>query len=343
MHHFEKSKTTSMIAVAESRTKHSLPAMQNSIPVNLPKPTLEEPPVRVPRAREPRPKKDSNVFVKITASVIKSKVPSLFATTGSTVHVIEVRNKVTNNSFKIGKTFADFDLIVKEIQSTVGDKHHCDNSHCKGFISGVKEIMPPRSLISRTADVVRFREESFQNLLDFWFRFINTSRQSTCQVALAGIPNLIIVFLFDRAKMNKRRFWIPPQRSHRGKRLPRAMIEEALRLAEEERLKAAEPSSDPLSSPPSSPVAAEGVAESAVIESILRRNGSGVVDVDAEDAKEDLGAQVANMMQSMRILLDQVEDPEQLANIEAEMQEILRHQRSAVEDMAREASYKSDN
>ncbi|KAG9410850.1 hypothetical protein AC1031_018872 [Aphanomyces cochlioides] len=121
------------------------------------------------------------------------------------------------------------------------------------------------------------------------------------------------------------------------------MIEEALRLAEEERLKAAEPSSEPPSLPPSSPVAAEGVAESAVIESILRRNGSGVVDVDAEDAKEDLGAQVANMMQSMRILLDQVEDPEQLANIEAEMQEILRHQRSAVEDMAGEASYKSDN
>ncbi|KAF0684513.1 Aste57867_23512 [Aphanomyces stellatus] len=307
----------------------TLPATQSSLPSGLPATLPNHPPARLPRTREPRAKKDSNVFVKITASIVKSKVPSLFATSGSTVHVIEVKNKITNNSFKIGKKFSDFEFMVKQMQGIFGDNHRCDNPMCATFAQKAKDMMPPKSLITRVPEVTRRREESFQQLLDFWFTYINSSRppQTTCQAALADVPNAIIVFLFDGAKMNKRRFWIPPQRSHRGKRLPRAMIEEALRLAEEERLKAA---SDAM--PPASPVnGADGQEESDAVESILRKCGSATYAND--ETKHDVGEEVANMMQSLRILLHQVEDPEQLSHIEAELQEMLRQQRESVEVM----------
>ncbi|EQC31069.1 hypothetical protein SDRG_11255 [Saprolegnia diclina VS20] len=174
--------------------------------------------------------KDTNIFTKVSAKIIKTKVPPLFSTGLSTTYVLQVHNAATDHSFRVGKTYTDF--VVFRDQLLRNGAHECDNSAlCGAFHSDMHTHFPPKVLMHRHADVVHLREWKFQDLLDLVVRFINASRSSTCGYAREAVPNSLIVFLFDGAKMDKRKFWIPLQRTHRGRRIPRAVIEEAIRIA----------------------------------------------------------------------------------------------------------------
>ncbi|ETW04704.1 hypothetical protein H310_03860 [Aphanomyces invadans] len=274
--------------------------------------------------RQPWPTTESNVFAKITTSIVTSKVPSLFATQGTTVHVIEVTNTVTRNAFRIGKTFHDFDDFVKQLQRVLASQEHspCDNPGCTTLLELTKERMPSRTLISRTPEVARRREENFQSLMDLWFSFINTSRESTCRTALANIPNALIVFLFDGAKMNTLRFWVPRSRSHRGKRIPRGVLKEIMRLAEDERQRAAAAAGHHHVDEAS----AEVMADNDTVLSVFRSCGSTIHDND--NADEESHEELAIHLQNLRIAIHQVKDLDQLAHIETDVLAMMHQQRS---------------
>ncbi|OQR85377.1 hypothetical protein ACHHYP_20584 [Achlya hypogyna] len=175
------------------------------------------------------PAKDTNIFTKVTAKVVQTKVPPLFSTGLSTTYVIQVHNAATQHHFRIGKTYTDF--VVLRDQLLRDASHACANGPCKNFARDVNEHFPPKVIMHRHADVIHLREWKFQDLLDYVVAYINTSRAGGCVHARETVPNNLIVFLFDGAKMDKRKFWIPLQRTHRGRRLPRALLDEALRIA----------------------------------------------------------------------------------------------------------------
>ncbi|KDO34016.1 hypothetical protein SPRG_01290 [Saprolegnia parasitica CBS 223.65] len=284
--------------------------------------------------------KDTNIFTKVSAKIIKTKVPPLFSTGLSTTYVLQVHNAATDHSFRIGKTYTDFVVLRDQLLRA----HDCDNGAlCAAFSSDMHAHFPPKVLMHRHADVVHLREWKFQDLLDLVVRFINASRSSTCAYAREAVPNSLIVFLFDGAKMDKRKFWIPLQRTHRGRRIPRAVIEEAIRIARDNH---GVDEDDEVNERHMGSI--DSILEShgsvAVVESVLdaagspgcaldvgtpevanqhRENNNASLDDDDDDAIATPTA-VAGLLHSLRKTLEAIDDAKNLAALEDQVKSLFR-------------------
>ncbi|OQR99175.1 hypothetical protein THRCLA_06587 [Thraustotheca clavata] len=267
-------------------------------------------------------KRDTNIFTKISVELTKTKVPPLFSTGLSTTYVLKVSNSVTNYHFAIGKTYSDFLLLRNQLLRDMDDSHVCDNVGCRTFVDDSNVHFPPKVIMHRNADVIRNRELKFQDFLDYLVHYINGSRESSCSVARENVPNALIVFLFDGAKMNKRKFWIPAPRHH-ARRIPQEILDQAFRLAKENKEE-------------------EHIDDEALIgriQTILESHGgqSFVVENSEEDGSVSPGKaieigtpfhlednnDISTFLPSFKQALSRVDDPNELVEIEHQLNEMI--------------------